>query len=61
MIPSTKALKLVAIYLHICKLHSKEIKHLSQRYTNNDKADFTGQKIITLYLLVTEQRFSVSE
>ncbi|WP_202985355.1 transposase [Mucilaginibacter inviolabilis] len=63
MIPKAKALKLIAIYLYICKLHSDELKHLSQRYTNNDKPDFTDQEIMTLYLFTVqqEQRFSVSQ
>jgi len=63
MIPKAKALKLIAIYLYICKLHGSELEHLSQRYTNNDKPDFTDQEIMTLYLFVTreEQRFSISQ
>jgi hypothetical protein len=63
MIPKAKALKLIAIYLYICKLHDGELKYLSQRYTNNDKPDFTDQEIMTLYLFTVqqEQRFSVSQ
>ena len=63
MIPKAKALKLIAIYLYICKLHSDELKHLSQRFTNNDKPDFTDQEIMTLYLFTVQQdqRFSVSQ
>jgi Transposase DDE domain len=63
MIPKAKALKLIAIYLYICKLHDDELKYLSQRYTNNDKPDFTDQEIMTLYLFTVqeEQRFSVSQ
>jgi len=63
MIPKAKAFKLIAIYLYICKLHDGELKYLSQRYTNNDKPDFTDQEIMTLYLFTVqqEQRFSVSQ
>jgi Transposase DDE domain len=63
MIPKAKALKLIAIYLHICKLHDEQLQHLSQRYTNNDKPVFTDQEIMTLYLFTVqeEQRFSVSQ
>lgn len=63
MIPKAKALKLIAIYLYICKLHNEELQYLCQRYTNNDKPDFTDQEIMTLYLFSVqeEQRFSVSQ
>jgi hypothetical protein len=63
MIPKAKALRLIAIYLHICKLYNEELEHLSQRYSNNDKPDFTDQEIMTLYLFTIqqEQRFSVSQ
>lgn len=63
MIPKAKALKLIAIYLYICKLHDEDLEHLSQRYSNNDKPDFTDQEIMTLYLFTVqqEQRFSVSQ
>jgi hypothetical protein len=63
MIPKAKALKLIAIYLYICKLHNEELQYLCQRYTNNDKPDFTDQEIMTLYLFTVqeEQRFSVSQ
>jgi len=63
MIPKAKALKLIAIYLYICQLHNEELKHLTQRYTNNDKPDFTDQEIMTLYLFTVqqEQRFSISQ
>lgn len=63
MISKEKALKLIAIYLYICELHDKELKYLSQRYTNNDKPEFTDQEIMTLYLFTVqqEQRFSVHQ
>jgi hypothetical protein len=63
MIPKAKALKLITIYLYICKLHNEELQYLCQRYTNNDKPEFTDQEIMTLYLFTVqqEQRFSVSQ
>ena len=63
MIPKAKALKLIAIYLYICKLYNEELQYLCQRYTNNDKPNFTDQEIMTLYLFTVqqEQRFSVSQ
>lgn len=63
MIPKAKALRLIAIYLYICKLYHEELEHLSQRYSNNDKPEFTDQEIMTLYLFTVqqEQRFSISQ
>jgi hypothetical protein len=63
MIPKEKALKLIAIYTHICRLYNQELKYLSLRYTNNDEPKFTDQEIMTLYLFVVqqEQRFSVRQ
>jgi len=63
MIPKAKALKLISIYLYICKLHNEELKYMTQRYTNNDKPEFTDQEIMTLYLFAVqeEKRFSVSQ
>ena len=63
MIPKAKALKLTAIYLYICQLHDKELKYLSQRYSNNDKPDFTDQEVMTIYIYVMrqEQRFRISQ
>lgn len=63
MIPKAKALKLIAIYLYICELHNEKLQYLCQRYTNNDKPNFTDQEMMTLYLFTVqqEQRFSVSQ
>lgn len=63
MIPREKALKLIAIYLHICKLYNQELKYLSLRYTNNNEPQFTDQEIMTIYLFAVqqEQRFSVQQ
>ncbi len=63
MIPKAKALKLIAIYLYICQLHDNELKHLSQRYSNNDEPEFTDQEIMTIYIyaMQQEQRFRISQ
>jgi hypothetical protein len=63
MIPKAKALKLIAIYLYICQLHDNELKHLSQRYSNNDEAEFTDQEIMAIYIyaMQQEQRFRISQ
>jgi hypothetical protein len=63
MIPKEKALKLIAIYTHICRLYNEELKYLSLRYTNNNEPKFTDQEIMTVYIFVVqqEQRFSVKQ
>ena len=63
MIPEAKALKLIAIYLYICKSYNEELQYVCQKYSNNDKPDFTDQEIMTLYLFTVreEQCFSVSQ
>jgi hypothetical protein len=63
MIPKAKALKLIAIYLHICKLHNEKLQYMTQRYTNNDKPEFTDQEMMTVYLfcIQQEQRLGVSQ
>jgi hypothetical protein len=55
MIPKDKAMQLIAIYLYICKLHDEELKHMIQRYTNNDKPEFTDQEMMTVYLFCVQK------
>ena len=50
MIPKAKALKLIAIYLYICQLHDNELKHLSQRYSNNDEPEFVINMLCNCFL-----------
>lgn len=63
MIPKASALKLITIYLYICELHDSHLKHLCQRYSNNDQPKFSDQEIITVYLYVMqhEQRCRLSQ
>jgi hypothetical protein len=63
MIPKEKTLKLIAIYMHICRLYNQELKYLSLRYTNNNEPKFTDQEIMAVYIFVVqqEQRFSVKQ
>jgi len=63
MIPKEKALKLISIYMHICKLYNQELNYLSLRYTNNDEPKFTDQEIMTWYLIAIqqEQRYGVRQ
>jgi hypothetical protein len=48
MIPKEKALKLITIHTHICRLYNEELKYLSLRYTNNNEPKFTDQEIMAV-------------
>lgn len=63
MIPRDKALRLTAIYLYICDLHVAELQFACERFSNNNKPEFTDQELITVYLFVmhSEQRFKVKQ
>ena len=63
MIPKAKELKLISIYLYICDLYDSELKHLCQRFSNNNKPEFTDQEVITIYLYVmqVEQRLKIKQ
>lgn len=61
MIPREKALQLTAIYLYISDLYESELQFVCQRFSNNNRPEFTDQEIITIYLFVmhAEQRFKI--
>jgi hypothetical protein len=63
MIPKVKELKLISIYLYICDIYDSNLKHLCQRFSNNDKPEFTDQEVITIYLYVmqVEQRLKIKQ
>lgn len=42
--------KLVKIYDYVCQKFEKNMYYDCQRYSNNNKPDFTDQEIITIYL-----------
>ena len=44
--------KLVKIYDYVCQKFEQSLRYECQRYSNNDKPDFTDQEIITIYLFV---------
>lgn len=59
MIPKDKALKLIKIYMYVCKQYDENLKHYCQRYSNNSVPVFTDQEILTIYLFVgSEQRYT---
>ena len=63
MIPKVKEFKLISIYLYICDIYDKELKHACQRFSNNHEPEFTDQEIMTIYLFVMryEQRFKIKQ
>ena len=63
MIPKVKELKLIAIYLYICKLYDTDFKYSFMRFSNNKEPEFSDQEILTIYLFAmqAEQRFKISQ
>lgn len=63
MIPEAKAIKLIEIYLYICKRFEEDLKYCCQRFSNNNEPDLTDQEIMTIYLFTIheEQRFKVKQ
>ena len=59
MISKDKALKLIKIYMYVCKQYDENLKYYCQRYSNNSVPAFTDQEILTIYLFVgSEQRYT---
>lgn len=63
MIPEAKALKLIEIYLFICKRYDEDLKYCCERFSNNNKPELTDQEIKTIYLYAMheEQRYKVKQ
>ena len=63
MIPEAKAIKLIKIYFYICEQWEIELKHLCERFSNNNQPELTDQEIMTLYLYAMdqEQRLTVKQ
>lgn len=63
MILEAKAVKLVEIYLYICKRYDQDLKYCCQRFSNNDLPKLSDQEIMTIYLytIQEEQRFKVKQ
>ena len=63
MINQTKASKLIKIYQYVCDKYEEELKYTCERFSNNDKPEFTDQEIMTIYLfsVYEEQRFKIKE
>jgi len=63
MIPEAKAIKLIEIYLYICKRYDEDLKYCCERFSNNNEPEFSDQEIMTIYLyaIQQEQRFKVKQ
>ena len=63
MINQAKALKLIKLYQYVCDKYESELQYHCQRFTNNNRPDFTDQEVMTIYLfsIHEEQRFKVKQ
>lgn len=63
MILEAKAIKLVEIYLYVCKRFDEDLKYHCERFSNNYEPKFSDQEIMTIYLFAVqeEQRFKVKQ
>lgn len=63
MINQTKAVKLIKIYDYVCQMYDQELKYYCERFTNNNKPDFTDQEVITIYLFAVfeEQKLKLNQ
>lgn len=55
MISEAKSLKLVKIYLYICKRYEEDLKFCCERFSNNNQPKLTDQEIMTIYLFAIEE------
>lgn len=63
MINQTKALKLIKIYHYVCDKYEEELQYHCERFSPNNKPEFTDQEVITIYLfsVYEEQKFKVKQ
>jgi len=56
--PEYKELRLIAIYVYICKLYESELQYTCQRFSNNNSLELTDQEVLTIYLFaITQQQY----
>ena len=55
--------KLIEIYFYVCEKFEYDLKYCCQRFSNNNKPDFTDQEIMTIYLYTIhqEERFKCKQ
>ncbi len=53
--------KLIALYFYVCERYERELKYECQRFSNNNRPDFSDCEVLTLYLYVVseEKRFHI--
>lgn len=63
MIHQAKAIKLIEIYLYVCKRYQEDLKYCCERFSNNNKQELTDEEIMTIYLYTIheEQRYKVKQ
>lgn len=63
MILEAKAIKLIEIYLYICKRFDEDLKYCCERFSNNREPLLSDQEIMTIYLFAIqeEQRFNIKQ
>ncbi|WP_149526674.1 transposase [Sphingobacterium hotanense] len=63
MINQAKALKLIKLYQYVCDKYDSELQYYCQRFSNNNKPDFTDQEVLTIYLFSVheEQRLRIKQ
>lgn len=49
-------LRLVFLYVFVCEQYHKDLWVYCQRFTNNNKPDFTDEEVITIFLYGIMQR-----
>ena len=63
MINQAKASKLIKIYQYVCDKYEEELKYTCERFSNNNKLEFTDQEIMTIYLfsVYEEQKIKIKD
>ncbi len=63
MIIKNNEAKLIKRYMCICEYFEKDLKFHCQRFSNNDKPEFTDQEVLTIfiYTIYYEQRFKCKQ
>lgn len=63
MINQAKASKLIKLYYYVCEKYDSRLQWCCERFTNNNKPEFTDQEIMTIYLfaVLEEKRFKIKQ
>lgn len=55
MINQANSTKLIKIYFFVCEKYENELQYHCQRFSNNNRPEFTDQEIMTIYLFSVHQ------